>query len=144
MHHSAVKPKQRVDQQVAKQQSFDEKFAEIKQLKEEGNKFFKDKNYEQAKDRYAQCIDGLNVSGGVTCCVFAKCSSLQSLGDTSTDEQRSHLFEQVAISVILIKWKCLYFLNDSDGVMPQQYGNMPAPVAAVFRLLQHGAQCKQP
>lgn len=77
MHHSAVKPKQRVEQKVAKLQSFDEKFAEIKQLKEEGNKFFKDKNYEQAKDRYAQCIDGLN-----------------SLGDTSTDEQRSHLFEQ--------------------------------------------------
>jgi hypothetical protein len=63
MHHTAVRPKQRIAQNLeAKRQTFDQKFAEIKQLKEEGNKFFKDKNYDQAKDRYAQCIDGLNVS----------------------------------------------------------------------------------
>jgi hypothetical protein len=47
---------------VAKQPSFEEKFAAAKEVKEEGNRLFKNKAFEEAKDKYAEAIAALNVS----------------------------------------------------------------------------------
>lgn len=43
------------------QKSFEEKFSLVKKNKDEGNKLFKEGNFELAKDKYAETINLLNV-----------------------------------------------------------------------------------
>lgn len=54
-----AEPKQPVVE--AKQPTFDEKFAVAKEVKDEGNRLFKNKQFEEAKDKYAEAISALNV-----------------------------------------------------------------------------------
>jgi hypothetical protein len=44
-----------------KSSSFEEKFAEVRSIKEEGSSFFKEKEYELARERWSSTIERLNV-----------------------------------------------------------------------------------
>lgn len=63
MLHSAVKKTDKPSPSKLPK-TFDENFASIKAVKDQGNAFFKTGNFENAKEIYAKCIADLNV------CVF--------------------------------------------------------------------------
>jgi hypothetical protein len=49
------------------EKTFDERFLSVKKVKDEGNALFKESDFENAKEKYAQCINELNVRRYLCC-----------------------------------------------------------------------------